>query len=357
MSGGVDSSVAAALLIEAGYDCIGVYMNLWADPTVFDLDDRKKFPQNKCCSIESLMFARSICQQLGIPFYSVNLEEVFKKNVVDYFLEEHKAGETPNPCVRCNKTIKFGAFFEKMEELGCDYLATGHYAKLVEKNGEIQIHRGKDESKDQTYFLYNLNQEKLKKLLFPLGEFDKDEVRALAKKYDLKKLESKKESQGVCFYPEKSYLPFLERYLTDEESLKPGEIHTEAGDKVGEHKGLPFYTVGQRKGLDIGGLSEPYYVKKVDKLSNVLIVGNDEELYTESIAIREVNFLSGSTPDSEEVFDIKIRSHGALAQGTVQKEGERMMVHFKTPQRAIMAGQSLVFYRGKELVGGGIMSW
>ena len=357
MSGGVDSSVAAALLIEQGYDCVGVYMNLWADPTRFDLDEKKSMPQNKCCSIESLMFARSICQNLGIPFYSINFEEVFKENVVDYFLDQHKSGETPNPCVRCNKTIKFGAFFKKMEELGCDYLATGHYAKLITNEaGDIELHRGKDMSKDQTYFLYNLTQDKLKKLKFPLGDYDKPQVKALAQKHNLKELENRRESQGVCFYPEKTYMPFLGRYLKEGEDYTPGEIKNKEGETIGEHTGLPFYTIGQRKGIGIGG-GPALYVNKVDKISNALIVGSEDDLLTDSIEIREANFLSGQIPPENTLFDLKIRSHGHMGKGRIRQEGERLFIDFDTPQRAVMAGQSLVLYKGTQLLGGGIMTW
>ena len=357
MSGGLDSSVTAALLKQQGYDCVGVYMNLWADPTVFDLDEKKKFPQNKCCSIESLMFARGICQQLGIPFYSINFEEDFKKNVVDFFLEEHRSGDTPNPCVRCNKTIKFGLFFEKMKELGCDFLATGHYAKLkTDDDGKVHLYRGKDNAKDQSYFLYNLTQDKLKQLKFPLGDYDKSEVRAFAKDFALKELENKKESQGVCFYPEKSYMPFLERYLAEDEDYEPGEILDEKGEKIGEHKGLPFYTVGQRRGIGIGGGSA-LYVNKVDTIKNAVIVGSEQQLYMDRIKIKDINFLNGEFPDEKEVFNIRIRNHGDFAKGSIKKEGEQALVIFQEPQRAIMTGQSLVLYRqDKELIGGGIMT-
>lgn len=357
MSGGVDSSVTAALLKSQGYDCVGVYMNLWADPTVFDLDDKKKFPQNKCCSIESLMFARSICQQLDIPFYSVNFEEKFREKVVDFFLEGFKEGETPNPCVRCNKTIKFGIFFEKMKELGCDYLATGHYAKLKrEKDGRVSLHRGVDPSKDQTYFLYNLSQDKLKQLIFPLGDYDKDEVKALAKKYDLKELENKKESQGVCFYPEKTYFGFLERYMKPEEDYQEGEIINLEGKVLGKHRGLPFYTIGQRKGIGIGG-GPALYVNKVDKIKNAIIVGSEDDLACSEIFIRECNFLSGEDPSEEEEYMAKIRSHGAFTPARIKKEGEGYRVFFDLPQQAVMAGQSLVLYKNGELIGGGLMTW
>lgn len=355
MSGGIDSSVTAALLKEEGYDCVGVYMNLWADPTVFDLEDRKKFPQNKCCSIGSLMFARSICQKLGIPFYSINFEEAFKENVVDFFLEGFKEGETPNPCVRCNKTVKFGILFKKMEELGCDYLATGHYAELLEKDGKVQLHRGKDNAKDQTYFLYNLSQDKLQKIKFPLGKYTKPEVRELAKKFGLTELEDKRESQGVCFYPEKTYFEFLKRYLKPEQDFKPGEIEDASGKVLGKHEGLPFYTVGQRKGIGIGG-GPALYVNKMDTIRNVLIVGNEEDLVATEVPVRELNFLSGEAPDEGEILSARVRSQGHLKKAQLKKTGETYKVHFLEPERAIMPGQSVVLYRGTELVGGGIMS-
>lgn len=362
MSGGVDSSVAAALLQEQGYDCVGVYMNLWADPTLFDLEDRKQFPQNKCCSIGSLMFARSICQQLKIPFYSINFEEAFKDKVVDFFLDGFKKGETPNPCVRCNKTIKFGILFKKMEELGCDFLATGHYAKLLRgKNRTIELHRGKDQAKDQSYFLYNLSQEKLRKLLFPLGDYNKIEVRKLAQNYGLKELENKRESQGVCFYPEKTYFEFLKRYLKPGEDFKGGQIQGRDGKTLGQHEGLPFYTIGQRKGIRIGG-GPALYVKGTDTLNNVLIVGNEADLYTKEITLREVNFLSGKAPKNKEILHARVRSQGQLSQvklkltrKSVSNQSTSYDIEFLHPERAIMPGQSLVLYRGTELLGGGIM--
>lgn len=357
MSGGVDSSVTAALLKEQGYECVGVYMNLWADPTVFDAEEQKKFPQNKCCSIGSLMFARSICQQLEMPFYSINFEEAFKENVVDFFLDGFREGETPNPCVRCNKTVKFGILFKKMEELGCDFLATGHYAKLIQnKSGEIELHRGKDSAKDQTYFLYNLKQELLKKILFPLGDYDKPEVKKLAVKFKLKELENKRESQGVCFYPEKTYFEFLKRYMKPGEDFKPGEIIDKEGKKVGTHEGLPFYTVGQRKGIGVGG-GPALYVNKMDTLKNALIVGSEDDLLTKEIRLRDVNFLSNSAPESGEKFEVKVRSQGKLTPATLKKSGEDYFIEFEKPERAIMAGQSLVLYRDTELIGGGIMTW
>lgn len=354
MSGGLDSSVTAALLKEQGYECVGVYLNLWADPTIFDSEKSKKFPQNKCCSIASLMTARSICQSLGIPFYSINLEGEFREKVVNSFLDGFKKGETPNPCVTCNKTIKFGAFFMKMLELGCDYLATGHYVKLQkDKKGQIKLFRSDDKSKDQSYFLYNLNQEKLKKLIFPLGDYTKPQVRELAKKFGLKELKGKPESQGVCFYPEATYKPFLERYLKKDKDFKTGDILNENGDKLAEHDGLPFYTIGQRKGIKIGG-GPALFVNKMDTIKNALIVSSAENLSKE-IGIRDINFLSGEIPTEHEIFDIRVRNHGLFSKGRLIKRAKNYRIEFIEPVRAVMPGQSIVLYRDKELVGGGLI--
>lgn len=354
MSGGVDSSVAAAMLKAQGYDCVGFYLNLWADPAQFTSEDSKKFPQNKCCSVASLMFARQIAKKLGMPFYSLNLESEFKEKVVDYFLDGHREGTTPNPCVSCNKNIKFGAMFEKMKELDCDFLATGHYANIKKSKGELTLHRGRDGSKDQSYFLYNLSQNKLKHLLFPLGDFTKAETRALAKKYALTELEGKRESQGVCFYPEATYKPFLERYLKTGKDFKGGHILDAAGEKLGEHDGLPFYTIGQRKGIKIGG-GPALYVNKIDKIKNALIVGSEYELESSRLKITEANFINGKTPSSKDIFDIRVRNHGKFTRGRIFKDGKNFRVELLAPERAIMPGQSLVLYRGTEVVGGGLI--
>ncbi len=354
MSGGVDSSVAAALLKKQGYDCVGFYLNLWADPVEFTSEDTKKFPQNKCCSVASLMFARKIAQKLDIPFYSMNLESEFKEKVVDYFLDGHRDGTTPNPCVSCNKNIKFGAMFEKMKELGCDFLATGHYAKIKKSKGKFTLHRGLDGSKDQSYFLYNLSQDKLKHLLFPLGDFTKSETRELAKTFDLTELEGKRESQGVCFYPEETYKPFLERYLKPGKDFKSGEIQDPSGNKLGEHEGLPFYTMGQRKGIKVGG-GPALYVNKIDKIKNVLIVGSEQELFSDRVKVINMNFLDGIVPAKDEIFDIRMRNHGKFSRGRVKKLANDYEVELLEPERGVMAGQSLVLYRGTEVVGGGIL--
>lgn len=356
MSGGVDSSVVAAILKNQGYDCVGFYLNLWADPTEFSSEDTKQFPQNKCCSIASLMFARGIAQKLGIPFYSINLEGEFKEKVVEYFLEGHRNGLTPNPCVACNKNIKFGAMFLKMKELGCDFLATGHYVKIKKVAGKFTLHRGVDGSKDQSYFLYNLSQEKLKHLLFPLGDLTKAETRELGKKFGLNELEGKRESQGVCFYPEATYKPFLERYLSPGKDFHAGKIENSQGEVLGEHDGLPFYTIGQRKGIKVGG-GPALYVNKLDKIKNVLIVGSEEDLYSKQVRVRDMNFIDGNLPSEEEIFDIRMRNHGKFVRGRISKSSDtEFTVDLIQPERGVMSGQSLVLYRATEVVGGGILA-
>ncbi|MFA4815292.1 MAG: tRNA 2-thiouridine(34) synthase MnmA [Candidatus Gracilibacteria bacterium] len=345
MSGGVDSSVTAALLKQQGYDCVGAHMNLWKDPTV------KHLPT------DSLAVVRSVCQKLGIPSHSIHLEETFKEKVVDFFLEGFKKGETPNPCVRCNKTIKFGILFEKMEELGCDFLATGHYAHLTKsRDGFIHLSRGKDIAKDQTYFLYNLDQAHLKRIKFPLGTYTKPQVRELAKKFGLTELENRQESQDVCFYPDKTTSGFLKRYLKPGEDFKTGKIMDSQGKVLGEHQGLPFYTIGQRKGIGVGG-GPALYVNKMDKIKNVLVVGGEEELIGNQINVRELNFISGTMPDENTVLHVRVRGQGKFIRAELKKSGSNYQVRFLEPEYGIMPGQSVVFYKGKELLGGGIMCY
>ena len=349
LSGGVDSATCAGLLVEAGHEVIGISMSL------YNAHGTAHASPGRCCGPRDVEDARAVCTHLDIPFYIVDYEDLFQQTVIDDFVSTYQRGQTPNPCVRCNKTIKFGAFFKKMEELGCDYLATGHYARLTrDADGTVHLMRGKDESKDQTYFLYNLSQDKLQKILFPLGDYDKSEVKALAEEFGLEELKGKRESQGVCFYPEKTHFEFLKRYLKPGTDFKPGKIQTKDGEVVGEHQGLPFYTMGQRKGIGIGG-GPALYVNKVDNLKNTLIVGNEDELYSKEVELRDINFLS-TPPDEEELLQVKVRSQGLLSNAWLKRRGQSYFIEFQKPERAIMAGQSLVMYRGTELIGGGIMT-
>lgn len=383
MSGGVDSSVTACLLKEQGYDVIGIHLKFWVDPYVPD-EDGKKFPQNKCCTLEGLTRTRQLAAKIGIPFYVLNVEEPFKKEVVDYFVEEHAKGETPNPCIECNRNVKFGLFLQKMKELGADYVATGHYIRKVaiKKNGRetYQLHIAKDKIKDQSYFLYVLTQEKLKHILFPLGDFTKTEVRAMAKKYGIPEVNNQRESQNLCFFPEPGHGPFLKRYLS-RQNFEPGDIITTQGRIIGTHKGLPLYTIGQRKGLEIGGIKNmpnqegnPWYVVRLDKSRNAVIVGKSDELFTKNCLAHTLNFIDGKIPNQENRFHARIRYRSLLQPVTVRPvtdangaqcgSGSRqsigspltkVVLDFDFPQRAITPGQSVVFYDGEKVAGGGII--
>ncbi len=368
MSGGVDSSVTACLLKEQGYDVIGIHLKFWTDPTVFSEEDSLKFPQNKCCTLEGLTRTRQLAAKIGIPFYVLNFEEAFKHEVVDFFVEEYGKGLTPNPCVECNRNVKFGLFLQKMKELGADYVATGHYARKVtvkEKSGErYELWTAKDKTKDQSYFLYVLTQEKLKHILFPLGDFTKTEVRAMAKKYGIPEVNEQKESQNLCFFPEGNHGPFLKRYL-ENKKFEPGPIMTAEGKIIGTHKGLPIYTIGQRKGLEIGGIKgmpdqegNPWYVVKLDKKKNALIVGKAKDLLVKKCRAHSLNFIEGVNPDGERNYTARIRYRSLLQPVKIRPVLRRsgvVDVDFDLALRAVTPGQSIVFYDGEKIAGGGII--
>lgn len=347
MSGGVDSSVVACLLKEQGYEVIGVFMHFWAEAGI-EADYGEK---NKCCSLESFNDARRVAQKFGFPIYTLNLEEKFKKEVVDEFLLSYGRGETPNPCVSCNKFIKFDPLIRKADELGADFIATGHYAKIKNNNGSYELWRPLDSDKDQTYFLYTLNQAKLKRILFPLAGYKKPQVRAMAKKYGLEVAE-KRESQEICFVPEKGHGDFLKRHL----ALQAGKIITLEGEVLGEHQGLPLYTIGQRKGLEIGGTG-PYYAARFDYEANNLYVTNsvdDATLYQAELTAKNCSWVGPEPKYPLECLAVIRYRHQPVAV-TVTKDDGRLSVKFAHPQRAITPGQSVVLYKGKKVLGGGII--
>lgn len=362
MSGGVDSSVTACLLQEQGYEVIGIHLRFWTDPTIFSEEEKHKFPQNKCCTLEGLAKTRRVAHKLGIPFYVLNFEDAFKTEVIDYFIEGYESGITPNPCIECNRNIKFGLFLQKMKELGADYIATGHYARVHQKeDGTYELLKAKDITKDQSYFLYTLTQEKLKHTLFPIGEYTKKEVRELAKKFGINEVNNQKESQNLCFFPEKTHGPFLKRHL-NKKSFVPGPIKTVEGDIIGEHKGLPHYTIGQRKGLGIGGIKgyehlegQGWYVIRLDKADNALIVGQDKHLFHENLQANNLSFVSGKAPEQNLKIEAKIRARFPQQKGTVSFNNGEAVVDFERPQRAITPGQSVVFYEGERVLGGGVI--
>lgn len=351
MSGGVDSSVAAKLLLDAGYDVTGVFLHFWKDPEIADATG-----ENKCCSLEALLDAKTVCRQLGIPLHTFNFSEAFKTEVVDDFVAEYAAGRTPNPCVRCNRFVKIGRLLQYAEGLGFDYVATGHYAKISENGGRFHLYKAKDQQKDQTYFLYTFSQKQLSHLLFPLSAYIKPQVRKLAEKAELG-VAKKSDSQEICFVPEKRHYDFLKRHVGE----KPGEIKLFDGRVIGNHEGLHFYTLGQRRGLKIGGTG-PYYAALADWESNTLYAVekfDDPHLYGQSLIIRSVNWISGKEPVLPWKVKAVIRYRHPAEDCTVTAlvgEKDAYLVSFKKPQRAITPGQSLVFYKGNEILGGGIIN-
>ena len=343
MSGGVDSSVAAALLKKQGYEVIGVFMRFWADEDLQAI--------NRGCSFEAYNDARRVANKLEVPLYMMNLKVPFKKWVVDYFLKEYQVGRTPNPCVECNKFIKFGELLRKAKAMGADYVATGHYAIKQEnkKTRKQKLLKGKDRQKDQSYFLYTLTQDKLKHVLFPVGGYTKPEVRKLAKKLGLP-VHAKEDSQEVCFVGLR-LRDFLKKYLT----IKSGLIaETETGKMLGRHDGLPFYTIGQRRGLKLGG--GPWYVAKIDARKNILHISRDKKkLLLKELIAQKVNWICDSDIEFPIHVKARIRYKHKEASCIIKKEKNIYKIIFDKPQRAVTPGQSVVFYRGSEVLGGGII--
>ncbi len=346
MSGGVDSSVAASLLSQKYTNLMGIFLHFWKD------NDDKKEIENKCCSTKSLMDARAICDQLGFSLYTLNFSENFKKDIVDYFLDEYKNGRTPNPCVKCNKFIKLGLLIERAQELGYDYVASGHYAVVKRIANKYKLFKSVDETKDQSYFLYTLNQKQLSHLLFPLGKYKKTEVRKMAEKAGLA-VAKKSDSQEICFISGKSHNDFLKKHL----SLVSGDIKDSDGVILGEHRGLPLYTLGQRKGIELGG-DGPYYVTKLDYKNNVLYVtnnSNDLDIFSSSFLVNELNWISGEEPTLPLKTEVVTRYHSSPIECELDKYKDKYIVKLKNPERAITPGQSAVFYNGNEVLGGGII--
>ncbi|WP_156424329.1 tRNA 2-thiouridine(34) synthase MnmA [Bacillus sp. FJAT-27445] len=342
MSGGVDSSVAALLLKQQGYDVIGIFMKNWDDTD----------ENGVCTATEDYEDVIRVCNQLGIPYYAVNFERQYWDKVFTYFLDEYKAGRTPNPDVMCNKEIKFKAFLEHAVQLGADYLATGHYAQVELRDGEYKMLRGLDENKDQTYFLNQLTQAQLSKVMFPIGSLEKSEVRKLASEADLATA-TKKDSTGICFIGERNFKEFLGQYLP----AQPGNMETMDGEVKGRHDGLMYYTIGQRHGLGIGGQGDPWFVIGKDLKRNVLYVGqgfHNELLYSDSIFADNVSWVS-DVPNTEEFeCTAKFRYRQEDNKVTVRlMEGKRVQVLFHEPIRAVTPGQAVVFYNGDECLGGG----
>ncbi|TLS53590.1 tRNA 2-thiouridine(34) synthase MnmA [Paenibacillus antri] len=345
MSGGVDSSVTALLLKRQGYDVIGIFMKNWDDTDELGV----------CTAEEDAEDVRRVCAQIGIPSYTVNFEREYYDKVFQYFLDEYRAGRTPNPDVMCNREIKFGEFLSKAIELGADYVATGHYARVVEEDGEFKLLRGVDRNKDQTYFLNALNQRQLSKAMFPIGGYTKPEIRAIAEEAGLATAK-KKDSTGVCFIGEKNFKEFLSGYLP----ARGGEIRTFDGEVKGRHDGLMYYTLGQRQGLGIGGsgTGEPWFVADKDLERNILYVvqgESDPRLYSHRLEATGVSWVAGRPP-ADGTFSVaaKFRYRQPDQAVRVTMTGaDACVVEFETPQKAITPGQAVVFYDGETCLGGG----
>ncbi len=336
MSGGVDSSVAAALLVEQGYDVIGITMRLWTEARPEDYTGR-----SQCCAIEDIGDARRVAQRLGIPHYTLNLERPFRKFVVDRFIDEYAQGRTPNPCLSCNTFIKFDAFLERARALGADWIATGHYARTgIGEDGRAQLRRGVDRNKDQSYFLYTLTSEALAMTRFPVGGLQKDEVRAVAERHRLA-VADKPESADICFVPGGDYRAVVGAKIAD----RPGLMLDTEGREVGRHRGVQHFTIGQRKGLQTGGGGERRFVTGIDADTNVVTVGSADDLLVERVGLSDVRWLAEST----DRLEVQLRYRSDPSPATLIGDTLRL----DRPARAVAPGQAAVFYDGDRVLGGG----
>lgn len=353
MSGGVDSSVAAALLVEQGYDVIGMMMRLWSEPGI-----GASAPVNRCCTPDQMADARRIAEQLNIPFYVVDVKDHFRNTIVQFFIDEHERGRTPNPCIECNRQIRFTYLLQQALALDANYLATGHYARVEKTADSYVLRQGIDTHKDQSYVLHMLTQQHLAHVLFPVGEYTKDEVRELARKFQLP-VASKQESQDLCFLGDNDYRRFLRDY--SEKASQPGEIVDENGRLLGHHNGLPFYTIGQRKGLGISG-PEPLFVLAKNSQDNRLVVGPRTKLGQCQLKVRQVNWLSGVAPTEATKAMVKIRYKAKGAQAIVtavvptSSDPTEAIVEFEEPVFGITPGQGAVFFHEDICLGGGIIA-
>lgn len=348
MSGGVDSSVAAALLVERGYDVVGIMLRLWSET------DDGSGPTNRCCALDAQYDAERVAESLDIPFYLINIAGQFKRRVVDYFVAEYAEGRTPNPCVECNRQIRFDLLLRRALALDAQYLATGHYARVRRQGDRYQLWRGVDRHKDQSYVLHVLSQAQLAHTLFPVGECTKAQVREIARERGLPVAE-RGDSQDLCFVGDGDYRRFLAEWVP--EAVRPGPIRDSAGRLLGQHHGLPLYTIGQRKGLGINA-PQRLYVLALDPADNALIVGTAAELGRDACLARQVNWIAGEPPATTFAATAKIRykAHDAPVTVTVMDNGDAH-VQFDQPQRDITPGQAIVFYRDEVVLGGGTIAW
>lgn len=352
MSGGVDSSVAALLLRQQGYEIVGAHMKLWDYAEV----GADIYRDGRCCSLDSINDCRIVCDAIGAPFYTLNMSDRFRSDVIDNFVAEYEAGRTPNPCVRCNTLLKWDAFLQKAAELECDHIATGHYVVIESGSVGLVLRKGVDETRDQSYVLWGLSQDAMSRTLTPLGRMTKNTVRQIARDHGLRTAE-RKESREICFVADDDYGRFLRDWQDKhgKPEIRPGEIVHEDGTVLGAHSGTVFYTIGQRRGLGIAHPT-PLYVLSIDPKDNRVVVGPDEALMKREIIVENVNWISGSATRDSFVASVKIRYQHPPAPATVTPMTDTSVrVIFDSAQRAITPGQSAVFYDGDIVLGGGLI--
>ena len=347
MSGGVDSSVAAYLLKEQGYDVIGVTMQVW--PENKEYEER----EGGCCSLSAVNDARRVADKLGIPYYVMNFREIFEKKVIHSFVDEYLAGRTPNPCIVCNKYIKFDELLRRAEMLGADYVATGHYAKVEkdENTGRYLLYRSADDRKDQTYMLYSLNQYQLEHTLMPLSTYKKPQVREIAERIGLA-VAKKRDSEEICFVVDNDYGKFIENKVPGK--VKPGKFVDKDGNYLGRHKGIVHYTIGQRKGLGLA-FGKPMFVSDILPDKNQVVISDENEIFKDTLIADDLNFIPFDSLKSDMRVTAKIRYSTKDFPAIISPHKDGVIVKFDTPQRAITKGQSVVFYNGNVVVGGGII--
>jgi len=349
MSGGIDSSVAAVMLHEQGYEVIGMTMKTW---DYSSSGGSKK--ETGCCSLDSINDARNIAVKLGFPHYIIDIRDEFGDYVINHFTEEYLAGRTPNPCVLCNTHIKWDALLRRADQLGCDFIATGHYANLREEKGRYVISKGLDENKDQSYALWGISQKSLSRTIFPLGGLHKTTIREMALERGFTELVNKPESYEICFIPDNDYRSFLKRRVEGlEEQVAGGEFVLEDGTVVGKHEGYPFYTIGQRKGLGVA-LGFPAYVTRIEKEANRVVLGNFDDLAKNAMTVGKLNMLKYENLIGQPIPTVtKVRYNDPGTEAIIEQEGDKMKVHFLRGVHAIAPGQAAVFYEGNDVVGGG----
>ena len=359
MSGGVDSSAAAAILKEQGHELVGFTMQLWDQRRGINVDENGDPLPSRCCSLDDVYDARRVAEELNFPFYVLNLERDFERDVVQPFVSSYLNGETPIPCVSCNSRLKFASLDRLALSLGCEKVATGHYARVEfdRQTNRYKLLRGQNHQKDQSYFLWELTQAQLSRALFPLGEMSKPEARDAARQHGLLGVSEKKESQEICFVPDGNYAGFIERYLDAEDATDrlpgTGEIVDTSGRVIGQHEGIHRYTIGQRRGIGIAD-ERPLYVISIDADKNRVTAGSSEDLLSNEFTAAGVNWVAFDTPDQPVRADVRVRYRHTAAAATISPlENARAQIVFDEPQRAITPGQATVFYSGDEVVGGG----